>query len=822
MTQGSLNDEKPANASRLGSNELRRRVDPDALPGPRACARHRTHIIGQDRAIQALELGLKLEGPGYNVFLAGPSGSGRMTTARHILASFKEPRRPLRDFAYVFNFQEPDRPRLLVLPPGDALRLKKGMEKLVFGLRSKLPQALSLEACQKQRDRLRAEYHKREDELLAGFQRRVREAGFALVCPENSQSEEIDVLPLVDGKPQTTAALEERMAKGKLAERRRRQIDSTRNELRLECEQVYRRARLLARQLGSVLDQLDRQIGTAVIDGLVEELKEQFDSTDVLNYLDEVGCALTERISALVREDPEQPSATAPPVDPSALSGGGGDVLAPFQVNVVLCNARRKDCPVVFERNPTLVRLFGTIERGGEESGNPEAAFMNIRAGSLLRADGGFLVANSEDALVEPGVWMALKRSLSTSLLDVRTPDGAGGMPPSALKPDPIPIDVKVVLLGDDDVYRTLYLEEDDFKKTFKVKAEFDVDMVFSRTNLEKYLAFVSRVTREEKLLAPTHKALALLVEESIRDAENRDKLSTRFRLTADLLRESSYWARAARRRQVAEQDVERALGERYRRINLVEEKYRESIERGVILVATSGRRTGQINGLTVFDLGDYSFGKPCRITASVGVGREGIINIERECGLSGESHDKGVYVLTGFLRNRFGSKVPLALDASICIEQSYGPVDGDSASSTEMYAILSCLAELPLSQGIAVTGSVSQHGDIQPIGGINQKIEGFFEICQARELDGTQGVLIPRRNTDHLMLRSDVVEAVRRGLFHVWAISTVDEGMEILCGVPAGERQPDGEYPPGTVNARVLARLRSMAEEMRRYQTLQ
>jgi len=620
------------------------------------------------------------------------------------------------------------------------------------------------------------------------------------------------VLPVIDGEPRTTAVLEQLVATGALKPRRLKQLLSRRQELRIELDQLERRLRMLRREVGKVVEDFDRRVGSAILDNLIEEVREQFQHQAVLDHIDEVREALLERIPDLVRQETAVAAAEEGKAPPPQVQG---DHLAPFTANVILSNARRKGCPIVFEHNPSAVRLVGTIERA-EESGRSETEFMNIRAGAFLRADGGFLVINAEDLLTEPGAWHALKRTISSGLLDVRTPEGAMAGPPSALKPDPIPLNVKIIMLGDDDVYRLLYLEEDDFKKIFKVKAEFDTEMSLTRDNLEKLVAFVGRVVTQERLVPPTRAAVAAIVEEAMRDAEHKGKLSTRFRVIADLLREASYWAREARHRRVMPAQVRRALDERYRRFNLAEEKYREEIERDMIVVETAGERVGQVNGLALFDLGDYSFGKPCRITASVGLGRQGIVNVEREAGLSGESYDKGVLILSGYLRNRYGGRFPLALDASVCFEQSYGPIDGDSASSTEVYAILSCLGDVPIRQGIAVTGSVSQHGDIQPIGGVNQKIEGFFEICETRGLDGTQGVVIPRRNLPNLMLKPEVIAAVRRGRFHIWAIATVDEGLEILTGVAAGQRDARGVFPAGTINRRVEDRLREMAAEMR------
>lgn len=804
----------------LVADELRRRVDPRALPSERAISKHRTHIIGQDRAIRALQLGLELESPGYNIYLSGPSGSGRMTTAKHILAAYKQPRRPLRDFVYVHHFQEPDRARLLVLTPGEGPRLKKAMDDLAKNIKRELPRTLGSQLCQKERDHLIGEFQKHEREFVAPFQERIRKAKFALVEVQDGLGVERDILPLIGGAPKTMTELEELLSQGKLSPKRLKQLGRRRQLLRKDLEQIERQSRLLARDMNRALEEFERHVGSAVIDTLIEELRGEFQQQEVQDYIDDVREGLLERIPALVRQERDETAQTkaeapAPPV----VGPPEPDPLAPFQVNVILSNARRQGCPLVIDHTPTLVRLFGTIERSLEET-MTESDFMNIRAGSLLKANGGFLILKAEDLVMEMGAWKTLKRALSSGLLDVRSPEGPMGLSPSALKPDPIPIDVKIILLGDEDLYRELYLADDDFKKIFKVKAEFDVDMEFSSVNLEKFVAFVERVVTQERLLPPTRPALAALVEEAMRDVEDRERLTTRFRVMADILREASHWARQAGRRRVTPEDLERALAERYQRVNLVDVKYRECIERDVIMVATKGMRVGQVNGLAVFDLGDYSFGKPCRITASVGIGRQGVVNIEREAGLSGETHDKGMYIVGGFLRQRFGRRLPLALEASVCFEQSYDEIDGDSASSAEMYALMSALAEKPLAQGIAVTGSVNQQGDIQPIGGVNQKIEGFFEICHARGLDGTQGVMIPRGNLPNLMLRKDVVEAVAEKRFHIWAISNVDEGLEILTGTRAGAADEDGRFPPGSINGLAATRLEEMAEEMRRHRT--
>ncbi|MBW2702399.1 MAG: AAA family ATPase [Deltaproteobacteria bacterium] len=801
---------------RLNPKQLRRHIQSRSLPSAKALSKHRTHIIGQDRAISALELGLRLESPGYNIFISGPSGSGRMTTARHILKGFKQPRRPLKDYAYVYNFQEPDRPRLLELAPGQGQKLKKTVDHLVKTLKRELPRATSTEHCQKERDRVLSDYQRKEHELVSSFQDKVSRAKFMAVEVQSGPIVEHDVLPVIDGEPQPLAVIEEKVEKGEMSRRQFKQLQKKHSQLRTELEKIHRRTRSLAREMTEQLEEIDRRTGTAVIDAIVGDIRDAFKEETVQDFLDDAREALLDRIPALVRRADEDERGEANNMPGYAIEPA--DPLEPFQVNVVLNNARHKACPVVFENTPTLVRLFGTIERSVDDAGRQEVDFMNIRAGSMLRANGGFLVVQAEELLPEPGVWKTLKSTLSSGKLEIRVPEGPMAMVTSGLKPDPVPLDIKIIMLGDELLYRTLYMAEDDFKKTFKVKAEFDVEMNYSKANLEKFMAFIQRVVKEEELLQPTRPAIALLAEEAMRDVEDQRKLTTRFRVVADLLRESTYWAGKCSRRSISPDDVRKAVLERKRRFNLAEEKYRENIMRDVVIVTTTESMVAQVNGLAVFDLGDYSFGKPCRITATVGIGDSGVINIERESGLSGEIHDKGIYILSGFLRSRFGQQHPLALDASVCFEQSYGEVDGDSASSTEVYAIMSALSELPIAQEIAVTGSVNQQGEVQAIGGVNNKIEGFYDICNSRGLTGKQGVIIPKSNIEHLMLDEEVVDAVRRGRFHVWSVSTIDEGMELLTGVTAGRPDSKGKYPAGTVNRMVSDRLETMAKSLRDY----
>ncbi len=465
------------------------------------------------------------------------------------------------------------------------------------------------------------------------------------------------------------------------------------------------------------------------------------------------------------------------------------------------------------ETNPNYVNLFGSIESSVSRSGVSLTDFTMIKAGSFLKANGGYLVVNALDALVEPGVWATLKRTLRNQIFEIQNYLQMYLFSNARLKPEPIRADVKVVMIGDAAIFNLLYFADGDFKKIFKIKAEFDSEMAKDEKSFANYVRFIKKICDDDGLLPLDKEGIGALIEYSTRIAGRQGKLSTRFHVIADVIRESSYWARRAGRTAVGREDVEKAIAERFERVSLIEDKIQEMIEEGTILIDTEGAVVGQVNGLSVYDMGQFMFGKPARITARTSMGRAGVINIEREADLSGPTHNKGVLILGGYLRGKYASRRPMSLTASLAFEQSYGGVDGDSASSTEVYALLSSLSGLPIRQDLAVTGSLSQRGEIQPIGGVNEKIEGFFDVCRAKGLTGTQGVLIPHQNARNLMLRSDVVAAVKDGKFHVYPVRTIDEGIEILTGVEAGTPEADGGYPEGTVHGLVDRELQRLAK---------
>lgn len=808
---------QPAGKSReVLPEQLRWRCDPAAFDfETTADLKPLEGIIGQERALKALQLGVELYGAGYNVFVCGLSGTGRATTVKQLLERIRPQCAPAPDRCYVHNFHRPDQPRLFTLPRGVAIPFRKDMDRAIDFLATRIPQLFEDDKFQAARGRILERYGEREKEMLGGFSDQLKKNNFALAEMGGTGT---TVVPVLKGQPVPLEKLDEMVAGGQVDPVQARQITDRQEQLQRQFVVLYRKTLELQRAMNLELELLEREAASALVDSVIEDLKEKYPHDGVADHLEAVRGSILEDLS-IFKSKAEGEEAEAARL---LLRGPGpSDPFWMYRVNAVLGHEDQEEaCPVILETSPTYVNLFGTIQRTYDMRGVARSDFTDIRGGSLLEADGGYLVINALDALTEPGVWRALKRALIHGQLEIQSAaDWFSHLAGSALKPEPIPVNVKVILVGETYLYDLLYAYEDDFKKIFKVKADFDSQMNRTPEAVQQYAGLLRKLSEEDKLCPFDKAAVAAVVEYGVRRAGRQDKLSARFSEIADLAREACYWTRQAKSNIIRREHVERAIAERIERHNLIESKLQEMIEKGVLLIDTTGERIGQVNGLSVYDMGSYAFGKPVRITASTAMGRQGIINIEREANLSGRVHDKGVAILSGFLRGRFAQLKPLSLAASVCFEQSYSGVDGDSASSTEIYALLSSLAELPIRQGIAVTGSVNQKGDIQPIGGVNYKIEGFYDVCRAKGLSGAQGVILPIENIPDLMLRSDVVEVIQAGKFHLYPVATVDEGIEILTGAKAGERQPDGTFEDGTVNARVDARLRALAEGLKDYE---
>src|SRR5512136_134336 len=716
------------------------------------------------------------------------------------------------DICYVNNFKNPDMPHMISMPAGQGHSFKKEMETLLETLKKKIPLIFENETYLNKKKEVVEKYRNKQAEMFREFEKRVNKEGFALVQIQMGPYSRPGIFPLVEGNPVNIEQLESMVEEGKFSKEELERLRGKQAELINELEDIFKETRKAEKEIKEELASLDGEVISPVIKDSISDIKERFNYEKVHQYLDEV---LEDVLANLgrFREKEETP----PPI-PGLVLPPTVDSFSEYQVNVLVDNSEAKGAPIIVETTPNYRNLFGTIERVVERTGIWKTDFLHIKAGSFLRANGGYLIFNALDALMEPGVWPALKRTLKNQVIEIQTYDPYYFFSTSALKPEPIDCNTKVLMIGDSQIYYLLYHLDDDFKKIFKIKADFDPVMNKDHDKIAQYASFIRKICDEDKLRAFDNTGIAAVVEYGVRITGRQKKLSTRFHLIADLLREANYWAEKDGSDVVTEKHVDKAIEKKINRLNLIEEKIQEMIDDGTIMIDSDGMVVGQVNGLSVYDLGDHTFGKPSRITAKTSLGKSGIINIEREAEMSGPTHNKGVYILSGYLRGKYAQDKPITMSASICFEQSYSGVDGDSASSTEIYALLSSISGLPLQQDIAVTGSVNQKGEIQPIGGVNQKIEGFFDVCKARGLTGNQGVMIPHLNVKNLMLRSDLVEAVAAGKFHVFAVSSIDEGIEILTGVPAGKRDEHNLYKEGTVNYLVEQRLKELSENLRKF----
>jgi ATP-dependent Lon protease len=811
-------DKQQSKVPELGPEKLRWRCELSRIPfETTAQAQKREGFIGQERALRALKMGVELSAPGYNVFVCGLAGTSRGGTIAQMIEDLHPATKPSIDRCYVNNFKLPDRPRLLSLPRGSANTFKKDMQAGIDFLRRRIPQVFEGEPFQRQKGRIVERFSVREKELMDDFTRRIAREQFALGHMQVGAVALPEIFPVLEGQMVPIEDITKMVHEGKLESGVAEEIERKYEQFRQEFTVVYRKTLTLSRELASELSYLEQEAASVLVDGVIEELKEKYPGQSVTEYLEEVRHHLLDNLGPFKeREGEDEHAQEAPPEILQKPVGPERDPFRVYGVNVILAHNHEDSSPVIFETTPSYTNLFGNIQRAYDARGGWTSDFMDLRAGSLLRADGGFLIMYSIEALSEPGVWRALKRTLNHNRLEIQPLETFYPFTTTALKPEPIEINVKVILIGDRDLYELLYEYEEDFRKIFKVRVEFDEEMPMTDGVIEEYAGRMRTLSEKENLFPFDRGAFAAILEHGVRKAGRRNKVTARFVDIADLAREAHYAAAAAAENVVRAAHVRVAIASKVERHNLIETRIREMMEEGTLLVNLSGAEAGQVNGLSVLEIGGYSFGKPVRITASVGLGKAGLINIEREANLSGRFHDKGVHIIAGFLRSCFAQDKPLSLTASICFEQSYSGVDGDSASSTEIYALVSALSEFPLRQDIAVTGSMNQRGDIQAIGGVNEKIEGFFDVCRIQGLTGTQGVMIPFANVDDLMLREDLLEAVASGKFHIWPIARVEQGVELLTGIPAGSKNGSGKYEDGSVFARVDERLREMARMMK------
>jgi ATP-dependent Lon protease len=794
----------------LTADLLRWRLAPEAIPfATTDDCKPCDEIIGQERALKAIQTGLDIKSLGYNIFITGMVGTGRTTTIKQLLERLEKGEETPDDILYVNNFKNPDEPTLIVLPGGQGRLFKESMDNLIEMLKVNIPELLKSKYYTEKREGLVEAQQKKQKEMLQKFEEDVAQQGFSVIQVQMGLFVRPDLVPVIEDQPTPFTKLEAMVKEKKFAAKDLEALRKKYEELTAQLEGVLERLREIDEETRLMLKNWDAEAITPIIKGAISGVRDKFPQPGISDYLNQAEDNLINNVDLFKTQKKEEKE---------DRSREAVDSFLEYKVNLLVDNGGVKGEPVIMETNPNYVNLFGTIESTVTRLGVWQTDFTRIKAGSFLKANGGYLVINALDALIEPGVWATLKRTLRNQIFEIQNYLAMYLISTPRLKPQPIKCNVKVVMIGDSYIYNLLFFMDEDFKKIFKIKAEFDSEMIRDEKSIRDYARFVKKICEDDKLRPMDKGGIAALIEYASRIAGRQKKVSTRFHVLADVTREADYWAKKDGRSVIGREDVEKAVKERFERVSLIEDKIQELIEDGTILIDTEGMVVGQVNGLSVYDMGQFAFGKPTRITAKTSVGRAGVINIERESDLSGPTHNKGVLILGGFLRGKYAQNKPFSLSASLAFEQSYSGVDGDSASSTEVYAILSSLSKLPLRQDVAVTGSINQKGEIQPIGGVNEKIEGFFDVCRAKGLTGTQGVIIPHQNAQNLMLRQDVVEAVAEGKFHIYPIKTVDQGIEILTGIQAGERREDSTFETDTVNDLVDKELQRLGRSWKEF----
>ncbi len=758
--------------------------------------------LGQERAINAIDFGLSLENTGFNIFVLGEHGTGKLTSVRELIKKKAETEPVPPDWCYVYNFKNPDMPLALSFSPGRAVQFQKDMADLIKTLRQEIPKIFESKEYDKQRNHIIEEFQKKQKELFTSIEEEATSNGFAI-------RKSVSGLLIVPVKKTGEALTEEEFEA--LDEKTKRRIEEIGRTLQEKLDDVVRAVKEAEKLLKDMLQKLERTAALGAVGHLIDEIKEKYkDNEKALSYLEDVKEDILDHLDDFKTQEEQ-----APPL-PFMRIPKAEPVFTRYEVNVIVDNSSQKGAPCVFEHNPTYYNLFGRIEHKFQY-GIAITDFSMIKPGSLHKASGGYIVIHALDLLRNLFSYDAIKRAIRNKEIKIEDIwEQYRLISTTTLKPEAIPLNVKVILIGHPFLYYILYNYDDEFKELFKVKADFDSRMPRDEETIKKYAMFIASRCQAENLLPFDRTGVASVIEYGSRLAGHQDKLSALFGHIADVLREASFWAKKSGDSIVKSEHVEKAIEERRFRHNRIEERLREAVLEDTIIVETTGEKVGQVNGLAVIDLGDYSFGKPSRITARTYTGKAGVINIERETKMSGRIHEKAILILTNYLGSKYAIKKPISLSASITFEQLYEMVEGDSATCAEFYALISSISGIPLKQAIAVTGSMDQNGEVQPIGGVNEKIEGFFDVCKERGLDGSHGVIIPRRNLKHLMLRKDVVNAVKDGKFSIYPIDRVEEGLEILTGMPAGELREDGTYPEGTVNYYVMKRLTEISEALK------
>ncbi len=752
-------------------------------------------VVGQDDAVEALRFGLETDAPGQNIFVRGLSGTGRMTLVQKMLEDIRPSCAVTRDRCYVHRFSHPDRPRLITLPAGRGQEFRRRVGKFASFIREHLGPALSTETLKTRRAVIEAAAEEEFQAVMEPFNQALNAAGLTLVSRQVGPITQTVILPMVDGKPVPPEEFDGLIGQGQVSQEEVAGLQQRQAGFQKQLAEISEKSSEIRRKHDQAVQELLEDNARALLSKFTTAIGKDFPQSSVREFMNEiVDDVLSNRLPRLGKDE--------------------DDDYDLYRVNVVVDHREESACPIIVENTPTMRKLLGTIDYEFSRDGEARATHMGIAAGSLLRADGGYLIVDARDILSDPGGWKVLIQTLRTGQLEIVPPELAIPWSGPSLKPEPIDVSIKVILLGDTDIYYLLDEQDPDFPQLFKVLADFDTTITRDKRGLEYYAGVLARIVRDEKLLAFDRSGVMALVEHGARIAARKGKLTARFGRLADIAREASFVARKADQSYVSCDDVRDAIRRTKRRADLPARRFRELVADGTIRVQTTGAVVGQVNGLAVLQAGQLLYGFPARITATIGPGTSGVINIEREAALSGAIHTKGFYILGGLLRWLLRTDHPLAFSASIAFEQSYGGIDGDSASGAEMCCLLSALTDVRLRQDLAMTGAIDQVGHILPIGGVNEKIEGYYDACRDIGLTGTQGVIIPSPNAGDLVLREDVVESCAAGQFNVHAIESIQEAVEILTGMPAGTRGEDGEYPEGSLLGLAVRRAREYWEK--------
>ena len=796
----------------LSPRELTRKCDPAAFSFETTSdlepLKDLSQGIGQPRAVEALRFGVGIQKTGYNIFALGPPGAGKHTIVRQYLAHQLEDKTLPSDWCYVNNFKDWGKPKALNLPQGRGKELAQNMEQFAEELSKTLKAAFESEEYQNRLQSQEQEYKEQQQRVFEDLQKKAEERSLTLIRTPSGFA----FAPVKDNEVLSPDDFQ------KLPEDERQQFEQDIQDMQKESERVFKKFPGWQRELRQKVRDLNQEVASYAVDPLINEIREKFKNVQtVADFLDAVKKDIVDNVQTILSAETQQGSEQQ---SASGMGGEGGQGmegrrhLRRYKVNVAVDNGQTQGAPVVYEDNPTNANLVGRVEHQ-PMMGALVTDFHLIKPGALHKANGGALILDAHKVLMQPGAWDGLKRALNSREIKIESlAEMFSLISTITLQPEPIPLSVKVVLVGSPLIYYLLNQLDPEFPKLFKVAADFDTQMDWNPEHQDMFARLLAGMIEHEGLKPFDRAGVARVIEHCARKIQDQQKMSTRLRSLSDLIQEADYWAAEHGREVITADDVQKSIDACAYRSDLLREKVQEGIRRDILLIDTQGASIGQVNGLSVIQLGEFMFGRPNRISARIRLGKGEVVDIEREAKLSGPIHSKGVLILSGFLGGRYACDRPLSLSASLVFEQSYGGIEGDSASSAELYALLSSISGVPIKQSLAVTGSVNQHGRVQAIGGVNEKIEGFFDICKQRGLTGDQGVLIPQANVQHLMLRDDVVQAVAEGLFHVYPVQDIDQGMEILTGMQAGEMDEQQHYPEGTVNGLVQKRLNEFAEK--------